>query len=220
MVTRRSADLGATVKDVAWEQVAQHGAAALSLRAIARELGITAPAIYNYYRRRDDLVTALIIDAFTSFGDSQWSALESARSGGSADRLVALGMAYRRWALSNPARYQLIFGTPVPGYAPPLERIQPSGARALGALVAVVEELRTAGRLRSRGLPGLPAGYGPPLAEVDAVSVTVALVIWARVHGLVSLEIGGYLPPFGDDGGDLYRWEMAHIAEQFIEEKS
>jgi AcrR family transcriptional regulator len=223
--TRRGGDLQASIRDVAWRQIALHGAAALSLRAIARELGITAPAIYNYYRRRDDLVTALIIEAFTSFGDGQVAARDAAATADDVGRLLALGLAYRQWALSNPARYQLIFGAPVPGYEPPLDQIQPSGARALGALVEVVDELRASGRLRADGLPDVMPGcgwsvelWGAAGSPVSAASVTVALVIWARVHGLVSLEIGGHLPPFGDQGDALYRWELARMAQQFLGE--
>src|SRR5512138_2271876 len=111
----RSVDLHAAIKDAAWSQIAQHGAAALSLRAIARDLGITAPAIYNYYRRRDDLVTALVIDAFTSFGDSQITARDAVAATDPVGRLSALGLAYRQWAMANRPRYQLIFGAPIPG---------------------------------------------------------------------------------------------------------
>jgi AcrR family transcriptional regulator len=222
----RRVDLHAAIKDAAWTQIADHGgAAALSLRAIARELGITAPAIYNYYRRRDDLVTALVIDAFTSFGDAQLTARDTAPATDPAGRLTALGLAYRQWALANRPRYQLIFGAPVPGYEPPLEKVQPSGVRALSALVAVIEQARVAGRLRAGDLPEVTAGcewafdvWSAHGAAASPVSVSVALIIWARVHGLVSLEIGGHLPPFGETGDGLYRWEMAAIAHQFIEE--
>jgi AcrR family transcriptional regulator len=221
----RSVDLHTGIKDAAWMQIAEHGAAALSLRAIARELGITAPAIYNYYRRRDDLVTALVIDAFTSFGDAQIAARDTAPANEPGGRLIALGLAYRQWALANRSRYQLIFGAPVPGYEPPLAKIQPSGVRALSALVGVVEQVRLAGRLRADDLPEVTAGcewafdvWTAHGGEVSRVSVSVALIIWARVHGFVSLEIGGHLPPFGETGDGLFRWEIATIVHQFIEE--
>jgi AcrR family transcriptional regulator len=221
----RSVDLHAAIKDTAWWQIAEHGAAALSLRAIARELGITAPAIYNYYRRRDDLVTALVVDAFTSFGDAQLAARDTVAATDPIGRLSALGLAYRQWAIANRPCYQLIFGAPIPGYEPPLEKIQPSGVRALSALVGVVEQIRVDGRLRTGGLPAVTTGcewsfdvWSVHGGAVSPVSVSVALIIWARVHGLVSLELGGHLPPFGEAGDGLYRWEMDTIAHQFIEE--
>lgn len=117
----------------------QFGAPSLSLRAIARELGITAPAIYNYFPRRDDLVTALIIDAYNSFGDSQLAARDAVQINDPVARLKATGLAYRMWALTYPQRYELIFGTPIPGYTAPFEQVFPSAARSLGALVSVME---------------------------------------------------------------------------------
>ena len=91
-------DLQQAIIDTAWEQIAESGAAALSLRAIARQLGITAPAIYNYFTRRDDLVTALIIDAYTLLGDVQFAALEGLPESDHRGRLLAVGMAYRQFA--------------------------------------------------------------------------------------------------------------------------
>jgi AcrR family transcriptional regulator len=102
-------DLLNEIKDTAWQQIAENGAAALSLRAIARSLNITAPAIYNYYPSRDDLVTALIVDAYTSMGDTQYAALQAGPVGDHRARLMALGLAYRQWAVTYPQRYQMIF---------------------------------------------------------------------------------------------------------------
>jgi AcrR family transcriptional regulator len=100
----------------------------LSLRAIARELDITAPAIYNYYPDRDALVTALISDAFASLGASQVDAITALPKADHAGRLVASGMAYRQWALAYPQRYQLIFGTPIPVYHAPEDITTPPAA--------------------------------------------------------------------------------------------
>jgi AcrR family transcriptional regulator len=222
---RQPVDLQEAIKDTAWRQIAQYGAPALSLRAIARELHITAPAIYNYYPRRDDLVTALIIDAYISFGDSQLAARDALPSSDLYGRLMAIGLAYRDWALKYPQRYQLIFGTPIPGYEPPIEKIMPAGTRSLLALVGTVEALRAAGRLRADHFPRATPGHKAEFemwkqhtGDADVLSVSVSLLIWARVHGLVSLEIGGYLPPFGIDGGALYRYELESLAKEFLQE--
>ena len=126
-------DLQEAIKETAWKQIAEFGAPTLSLRAIARELGITAPAIYNYFPRRDDLVTALIIDAYSSFGDSQIAARDAVPADDLMGRLMAIGVAYRDWALAYSQRYQLLFGTPIPGYDAPMEKVMPSGARSLSA---------------------------------------------------------------------------------------
>jgi AcrR family transcriptional regulator len=218
-------NLREAIKETAWKQIAEYGAPALSLRAIARELQITAPAIYNYFPDRDALVTALIIDAYTSFGDSQLAARDAVPVDDSVGRMMECGLAYRQWAHQYPQRYQLIFGTPIPGYHAPLNEVLPSAARSLGALVGVVEQLRLAGKLKLKSFPkvkpefkdGFEAwkSYG---GEADILSISVAMLIWARVHGIVSLEIAGDLPPFGASGDELYQYEMKSIAQQFIKE--
>ena len=136
--TEQHPNLEAAIKETAWKQIAGFGAAALSLRAIARELGITAPAIYNYFQRRDDLVTALIVDAFTSLGKSQKNSIANLPEGDLGARLTTLGLAYRDWAVTYPQRYQLIFGTPIPGYEAPAEITVPAAA---GSLVPLIETL-------------------------------------------------------------------------------
>jgi AcrR family transcriptional regulator len=213
------------IKEAAWKQIAEFGAPALSLRAIARELKITAPAIYNYFPDRDALVTALIIDAFTSFGDWQIEARDSVSAEDHAGRMKAIGLAYRSWAHTFPQRYQLIFGTPIPGYVGPVEKILPSSARSLSALVSVVEGLRVAGKLNVETFPKVKAEYKLSFemwkthgGEADILSLSVAMVIWTRVHGIVSLEIQGNLPPFGARGDALYLYELASIGRQFIKE--
>ncbi|MCX6081685.1 MAG: TetR/AcrR family transcriptional regulator [Chloroflexi bacterium] len=211
------------IKETAWRQISEVGAPALSLRAIARELEITAPAIYNYFPCRDDLVTALIIDAYTSFGDSQIAARDAISPDDPAGRLTAIGLAYRNWAHTYPQRYQLIFGTPIPGYVAPLERVLPSGARSLGVLVSVVEALRVKGQLRVGNFPQVAPGFGPAFSiwkthggEADLLSLSVAVLFWSQVHGLVSLEIAGNLPPFGLDGDALYLYELEMLNNHFI----
>ena len=219
-------NLQEAIKETAWRQLAERGAPALSLRAIARELKITAPAIYNYFPDRDALVTTLIIDAFNSFGDSQLEARDSVPEEDLLGRMNAIGMAYRNWAQAFPQRYQLIFGTPIPGYKGPFEKIFPSSARSLSALVSVVERLRVAGKLNVDAFPKIKPEYKVSFeawktygGNADILSLSVAMLIWARVHGIVSLEIGGNLPPFGPKGDALYRFELQSINQQFIKMK-
>lgn len=216
-------NLRAAIMQTAWQQIAEDGAPALSLRAIARTLAITAPAIYNYYPDRDALVTALIIDAYTSFGDAQLAARDALPADDLVGRLHAVGIAYRQWAITYPERYQLIFGTPIPGYVAPSDQVMPVAVRALSALVSVIEVLRLAGRLHMPNLPAIHAASLPSLEPMGlagddcaAKSLAVAVLIWARVHGLVSLEIGNTIPPFGMDAAMLYACELESIKQQFI----
>ena len=216
-------NLQEAIKETAWKQIAESGAPALSLRAIARDLKITAPAIYNYFPDRDALVTALIIDAYKSFGDSQIEARDAVPTKDMLGRMMAIGLAYRTWAHTYPQRYQLIFGTPIPGYEAPLMEVLPSAARSLSALVSVVEQLRVAGKLKIKSFPEVKEEFKVGFemwktygGDVEILSLSVAMVIWARVHGIVSLEIAGNLPPFGTSGNDLYMYEMDSINQQFI----
>ena len=218
-------NLQEAIKGAAWKHIARYGAPALSLRAIARELKITAPAIYNYFPDRDALVTALIIDAYTSFGDSQLAARDEVPLEDLIGRMNAIGLAYRQWAHKYPQRYQLIFGTPIPGYQAPIMEILPSGARSLSALVSVIEQLRLAGKLNIRSFPKVHSDFKEGFemwkkygGEADILSLTIAMLIWARVHGIVSLEIAGNLPPFGASGDELYLYEMKSLTQQFIKE--
>jgi AcrR family transcriptional regulator len=195
------------IKAVAWGQIATAGASSLSLRAIAREMGLTAPALYRYFKDRDALVTALVIDAFNSFADALEAGMGSCPAADHTGRLRAIGRAYREWAVAYPQRYTLIFGTPIRGYFPPHET-QPAGLRSFKVLLEALNDAYGAGVLH------LPAEYGrdPPAlgarleilrqgAEIPfpAVVVQLALATWSHVHGLVSLEIIGQLPGFLGD---------------------
>jgi len=222
---KQIANLQEAIKETAWKQIAEFGAPALSLRAIARELKISAPAIYNYFPDRDALVTALVIDAFTSFGDSQLEARDSLPAGDLIGRFRAIGIAYRNWAHPHPQRYQLLFGTPIPGYETPMEEVFPSSARSIMALFSVVEAFRAAGKITISSFPEVKEEYKhhfdrwrSQVGEVHPLSHFVAMLIWARVHGIVSLEIQDNLPPFGKSGDELYLFEIQSIAKQFIKE--
>ena len=217
-------DLQQVIKDTAWQQIARHGAAALSLRAIARQLGITAPAIYNYFHRRDDLVTVLIKDAYLSFGDSQQAAIRNLPAEDYHLQLITLGLAYREWAVSFPERYQLIFGTPIAGYHAPLDEILPAAARSLSILINVLASAREAGQLRLE--PTIPMGdtlqsmlhAGRELHQVSEEVLYQAIVIWSRVHGLVSIEIGRQYPVFISDAGELFHREVHILCSQLLED--
>ncbi len=222
-MNEQPANLRECIKETAWRQIAEKGAATLSLRAIARELGITAPAIYNYFPRRDDLVTALIVEAFTSFGQAQKESDQPDRS--PAERLRTLGMAYRDWAMKYPQRYHLIFGTPIPGYHAPAEITLPAAAGSLIPLMDVLDAGLETGKLKVRTLaPRTPAlgwmleSWKKNIQGPDVEVLYLALVIASRVHGLVSMEIGEQMPAFIVDPGEVYRREVENILFQYFEE--
>ena len=219
-------NLQEAIKETAWKQIAEFGAPALSLRAIARELKITAPAIYNYFPRRDDLVTALIVDAYTSLGDSQKSTLENMSKIDSISCFSALGIAYRDWAVMYPQRYQLIFGTPIPNFNAPEDTTTPAAAWALLPLIGTIQALYDEGNLRVERLVNLSTTlesmletwkqFAGNVAEIEVLYT--AYVVWSRVHGLVMLELGGQLPSFFTDPGEIFRREIATMIRQYTGE--
>ena len=220
-------NLQEVIKEHAWKQIAELGAPALSLRAVAREVNITAPAIYHYFPDRDALVTALIIDAFSSFGDAQIAACADHPANDLEARLTATGNAYRDWALAHPHHYQLIFGAPIPGYTAPVELVLPAGTRSLSALTSIIQIAFDQGVLNTTGIPEVQAVYQQlqqfwlnQLGITNEKVLAISLLIWARVHGIVSLEISGSLPGFGEDGSALYEFELLSIYRQFIKEQA
>jgi AcrR family transcriptional regulator len=212
-------DLSKEIMAVAQKRLAQHGTAGLSLRAIARDLNITAPAIYNYFRRLEDLITALIVEDFTSLGDALEAALTAWPANDHPGRVKATGVAYRAWAVAHPERYNLIFGTPIPGYTAPSEVTAPAAARSLGVLITALDEALQAGRLplRAEILTGHPA----LLAQIESwrhmeksqahpYSHYLGLIIASRVQGLVAMELYHQLPP-AIDGEAIYQIELEGI---------
>jgi AcrR family transcriptional regulator len=218
-MTRRQRLHAATrdeIKAIARRHIAEQGAASLSLRAIARELGVTPPALYRYFDGRDALLTALLIDAYGSLAEALEAAVAARAPGDHAGRLVGLALAYREWALAQPQDYALIFSSAVAGYREPEEPIAGAAGRSLGLFVALIEAARQAGRLRA---PVEYEGASPALRQqFDAagawhgyppLALCLAIVLWTRLHGLVSLEIFQHLQPIIGDPERLYREEVS-----------
>jgi AcrR family transcriptional regulator len=220
---KQKPNLQEAIKETAWKQIAETGAATLSLRSIARELGITAPAIYNYHSDRDALVTALIVDAYTSLGESQQAAIDALPADDNKAHLAALGLAYREWAITYPQRYLLIFGTPIPNYVAPADITMPAAACAIVPLTNTLQALYLQKKLKLERLSPLTPELESMLeawknfggnADVEALYLTA--VIWSRVHGLVMLEIGHHVPPVVTDPGELFRREVENILIQYL----
>ena len=207
-LTRRERQRAATIdeiKQIARQQMADKGAAALSLRAIAREMGMTSPALYRYFASRDDLVTALIVDAYNSFADTLMSAPEIYPQDDHAKRVAAIADAYRQWALSHSQEYTLIFGTPIPHYQAPMEVTGPAAGRSMLALIKELDSAYQAGKFNTwEPSPALQEQMKYWIEkggqEIPAAVVHAALGCWALIHGLVSLELYGHLSPDSDPG--------------------
>ncbi|WP_115787068.1 TetR/AcrR family transcriptional regulator [Arthrobacter silvisoli] len=183
------------------EHLAVHGAAALSLRAVARDLGVVSSAVYRYVENRDELLTLLLVDAYNELGDAVDAAVDTLPEGDFAGRFHALGHAVRNWALREPACYALLFGSPVPGYRAPGERTIVPGTRVVYRLVRNVDAAHRAGALAAPAGPAVvvPDKLAGDLAairselglEVPEELVTRGVLIWTSLFGAVSFEVFG-----------------------------
>src|SRR3954467_3675491 len=150
-------------------QLASVGAAALSLRAVARELGVVSSAVYRYVKNRDELLTLLVVEAYNEVGEEAERAVAAAAAADYAGQFRALGRAVRGWGLREPARYALLFGSPVPGYQAPAERTMGPGTRVPIALVRILAGAYRAGALAASGAgaAGPSADLGPLHRDLD-----------------------------------------------------
>ena len=218
----RHPDLQTAIKETAWKQIAELGATALNLRAIARDLGIAAPSIYNYFPNRDALVTALIADAYNSLADAQ----ESVEAADPAERVLTLGLAYRQWAVTYPQRYLLIFGTPIPNYHAPEDVTVPAATRALVPLIGALQDLFVANRLRvdreaapTPRLEYMLKTWQESAGGIHPKALYLSLVVWSRVHGLLMLEITNQIPSMINEPAEVFQREIQTILIQYLQEK-
>ena len=209
---RARAEITAEILKAARGYLATDGATALSLRAIARDLGMASSALYRYFGSRDELLTRLIIDAYDSLGAAAEAGEAAVDRNDLAGRFAAVCAAVRAWALAHPNEYTLIYGSPVPGYVAPADTVRPA-SRVTTLLLRIVVEAALAGRI-----PDLPdsGGTGPgPVADavapirsylppgVPAPLVQRALMVWTNLFGVVSFELYGQLHNVvGEQPGD------------------
>ncbi|MFC6083187.1 TetR/AcrR family transcriptional regulator [Sphaerisporangium aureirubrum] len=197
---RVRAELTGEIKDVARRQLAAEGASGLSLRAVARELGMVSSAIYRYFPSRDDLLTALITEAFDAVGEAAEAADASCPKDRHLDRWMAVCRAFRTWALAHPHEYALIHGTPVPGYIAPQETAV-AAARDGVVLATILRDAQEAGALTPRltGFPPTPESFVPDadrlretlFAPFPDDVILAALMAWTQLYGAISFELFG-----------------------------
>jgi AcrR family transcriptional regulator len=196
---RVRAELIREITEIARRQLATEGAAGLSLRAVAKEMGMVSSAIYRYFPNKDELLTTLIIDGYNAVGAAVEKA-EAARPpedyGG---RWLAACRAVRDWALAHPHEYALVYGSPVPGYQAPERTIGPASRSAV-VFGKIIGDAYRAGAAERPGPPvPVPASFTPDAARLrDAIMAGVpdhiaaaALIAWSGLFGLVSFELFG-----------------------------
>ncbi|WP_412537747.1 WHG domain-containing protein [Longispora sp. K20-0274] len=185
------------IKHVARRHLAADGAN-LSLRAVARDLGMVSSAVYRYFASRDDLLTALILDAYNAMADAAERAEGAVPRGDLLGRWLAVAHGLRGWALAHPAEYALIYGSPVPGYAAPQDTVAPS-TRPVVLLGAILADAARAGLLTEPADPPLPATLAAEVRRIgeftgagvsDAVMAR-GLIAWTELFGAISFELFG-----------------------------
>jgi AcrR family transcriptional regulator len=204
------------------QHLATDGAAALSLRAVARDLGVVSSAVYRYVKSRDELLTLLLIDGYDELGNAVDGALADAAADDFRERFLVIGRSVRAWALREPATYALLFGSPVPGYEAPGERTIEPGTRVIRALIRLWEDAWAAGAIVvPAGVP-VPDGVAADIAaireefEIEGPDEVVArgVLAWAALFGCVSFEVFGQYgaDTFADREG-LFEHHLAVLAE-------
>lgn len=210
------------IKRIAREQLASAGGAALSLRAVARELGIVSSAVYRYVPSRDELLTMLIEDAYTSLGEAAITAERRCRRADLAKRWLAIGRAVRGWALEHQAEYALLYGSPVPGYAAPPERTVGPGSVVTLLIVDILVAANEVGAELPHAEPtALPTALRRDLQDIRAdLDITVddellarGMLAWTALYGMVSFELFGQYVGSVEHPSAFFDHQLARLAQ-------
>lgn len=211
------------IKDTARELMAEKGTAGLSVRAIARKMGMTGPALYHYFDGLNHLITALIEDGFTQLANTLEAAANDPSLTTAAERLSALAHANRQWALTHPIDFQLLYGNPIPDYVQPTDITYPPARRSFIVTASIFAKALDNGEI------DLPVQYGvlPPtlnrslldLTQVDGHNLPLpalylAAKAWAKIHGHIMLELFNLIQPVIADTDAFFQYEI----ENFLKE--
>jgi AcrR family transcriptional regulator len=225
---RARAELTREITQEARRQLAETGAPGLSLRAVARELGMVSSALYRYFPSRDDLLTALIIDAYNALGEAAETAAAAVPGASPRVRWLAACHAIRDWALAHPHEYALIYGSPVPGYRAPQATIGPASrvplafarvladAAACGALPVTREVTRERAPLggdvaaQAEALAAALAAAGASAVPPDML--VRAVIAWTQLFGMISFELFGQFVGSFEPAGAVFGYAVAQLA--------
>jgi AcrR family transcriptional regulator len=214
---------------VAREELRRHGAAALSVRAVARGMGKAPSALYRYIKDRDDLLTVLIVAAYTSLGEAVEAAHDAVDPADLDGRWRAVGHGLRDWARRHPHEYSLVYGSPVPDYRAPAEQTSEPGTRVQALLVRLLSDARRDGRLRDAAATFAPesapladAAAGHLLedpffaaADLDSATLMAGLAAWTLLLGTVTTELFEQLGDTIADA-DAYFAYMLDVAGRLV----
>jgi AcrR family transcriptional regulator len=193
----------AKIVELGRRHLADHGAAGLSLRAIARELGMVSSAVYRYVASRDELLTLLVVDAYSDLADSVKKARDYTATDVWSDDVLTITHAVREWAVAHPAQWALLYGSPVPGYHAPADRTVGVGTRVVADLFDALAAGITTGDIMLTS----DAASQPTASDFERIRhdfgfpgddrvMAKCFLLWAGVLGAISLEV------FGQYGAD------------------
>jgi AcrR family transcriptional regulator len=215
---RVRAEMTDEIKAAARRHLAADGAN-LSLRAVARELGMVSSAIYRYFASRDELLTALIVDAYNALGAAAEEAEAAVDRDDLLGRWLAAAAAVRQWALNNPHEYALIYGSPVPGYAAPQDTIPPASRVPL-LISGILRDGYAAGKLPAESGEPVQQSLRPDLtalveevgAAVPAPLMARGTTAWVQLFGVVSFELFGQLNNVIEERSAFFGYQMRSMA--------
>jgi AcrR family transcriptional regulator len=205
------------IKAVARRHLATEGAN-LSLRAVARDMGMASSAVYRYFASRDELLTALIIDAYDAVGAAAERAVAAEPAADGVQRLVTVGLAVRDWALADPHQWALIYGSPVPGYQAPQDTIGPA-TRVILLIAGIVRDAYGEGRISpqepisgryAEELAAVAEQFGP---DIPPRLIGAAMSAFIHLCGAISAELFGQLNnSVDDDRRGFFEFQMRGAA--------
>jgi len=218
---RARAELTREILDTARAHLEAEGAAGLSLRAVARDLGMVSSAVYRYFPSRDDLLTRLIIDAYNGLGDAVDAREASLARGDLLGRWMAVANGCRDWALAHPQEWALIYGSPVPGYEAPEFTIEPA-TRVTMVLANIItdawRESPVEGPAREASLGAMLelSGMEEVMPGVPDVVRARGLMVWTQIFGFVSFELFGHYRGSVRNANKFFDFVVDEIAETVL----
>jgi AcrR family transcriptional regulator len=226
-LTRRDRVRAATmeeIKQTARRILVEHGPDAVSLRAIAREMGMTAPALYRYFDSRDVLIRGVIADIFNQLTADVTGAIQAAAQEHDDDltkKMVSAGREFREWALLHQGEFALIFGSPLPGVADGRGDVADEcGRQFAGVYFALFRELW----LRNPFPVPAPEEIDPRLrtqlerfgtmirSDLPLGAILRFLRCWTKLYGAVSMEVFGHIGFALDDAAPMFDLTLAELA--------
>ncbi|MFE7130134.1 TetR/AcrR family transcriptional regulator [Streptomyces sp. NPDC057638] len=219
---RRRAAAVQEIVDAAERHIVENGPASLSLRAVARDLGMTVQALYHYFPSWADLLTALIVKAYDDMADAVQAAVDTAAEGSDPPRVLVAAEAYRHWAVTHPERFQLIYGTPLRQYEAPADGPTTRAMIRMSRIFqCVMFEGFTQAQLAAADHPPLSPSLRAHLAQfppdglgaLPPPAVALLLNAWGHLHGLVVLEVSGHTVFLGGHQAEIFRMGMRNMVE-------